>query len=616
MESAPVSLRIDTSLSTGGLGAPNSPLESPSALFAGRQRARSLSQTLLPQLRLSIDKSSSGRQSDAGPERPTMSLGMEKARNESRKLLSHILAQLEERSVPPPLLEGSDSRTARSRKGIAAVVRSLSGKGKAADAKQANTNGNDDSDEDYDPNNRPVFFTDATLKLMGQLRDTLHISLANNWDIFAAGSSEMKPGRQNSFEKRRRKRRLSSQGRSRSRSASPSRYDDEPSQAPELLSQCITILSSVIVEDCRFRVYALNLAKPPYSLQGVTLDVAQILLHMHRDEPRILSRIGFTLMPAFQSFPTSMHARLLQFFEEGVLGGMLENLQKMQGKDPVTSPANEPLDEQPPVVSITVEEAQDEVSHSDRWKRWSKRATGHSQGCQSSSAPEQDITVYYLASLVEPLLSAILENVNLFTDPSPVTHRFHRFFTRLMQEKPDVYLDVLGVIAYHNSKSRYAATSLLLTYWPRSTGHVVISRPLPKVAHIAGPTFPDRRSSITRRTRNAVDHPYAHQFMPWRFALPASSFGMFGEFSSNRCRACSDAVDGFGLLCPFCMCAVHFDCYDYPEGSFFTEYALQSDPNIRKVAVHRFCHVLPSRHGSTTLTVRKEQHVFRMVNTF
>lgn len=268
------------------------------------------------------------------------------------------------------------------------------------------------------------------------------------------------------------------------------------------------------------------------------------------------------------------------------------------------------------MVSITVEEAQDEVSHNDHWTRWSKRAAVQNQGYQSSSAPEQDVSVYHLASLVEPLLSAILENVNLFTDPSPVTHRFHRFFTRLTQDKPDVYLDVLGVIAYHNPKSRYAAISLLSSYWPKSVGHVVVSRPLSKIAHMTGSAFPDRRSSLTRRLQSALDHPYAHQFMPWRFSRPPSSFGLFGDFAPNRCKACSDTIDGFGLLCPFCTCAVHFDCYDYPDGSFFTEYSLQSDSDIQKVAVHRFCHVLPSRYGSGTLTVRKEQHVFRMVNTF
>lgn len=223
--------------------------------------------------------------------------------------------------------------------------------------------------------------------------------------------------------------------------------------------------------------------------------------------------------------------------------------------------------------------------------------------------------MYYLSSLVEPLLSVVLENVDLFSEATPVTQRFHRLFIRLTKQKPDVYLDVLGVIAYHNPRSRQAAVSLLASYWPKSVGHVVVSRPLSQLASISEARRPDRRSSITRRGQHAHDHPYAHQFIPWRFVRPLAPI-FFDNFAPNHCRACSEAIEGFGLLCPFCMCAVHFDCYDYPEGSFFTEYSLKSDPDIQKVAVHRFCHVLPNRHGNRALSIRKEQHLFRMVNTF
>lgn len=110
-------------------------------------------------------------------------------------------------------------------------------------------------------------------------------------------------------------------------------------QAPELVSQCLSILYSVVLEDCRFKVYAPSLLKPPHALQGVTLDVAQILIHLHREEPRILSQIGFAVVPAFQTFPPSMHLRLLSFFDDGVLGGMLAGLQKLQGTDTLLSPA-------------------------------------------------------------------------------------------------------------------------------------------------------------------------------------------------------------------------------------------------------------------------------------
>ena len=110
-------------------------------------------------------------------------------------------------------------------------------------------------------------------------------------------------------------------------------------QAPELLSQCLSILHSVVLEDCRYRTYGASLLKPPYTLQATTLDVAQILIHLHREEPRILSQIGFAVIPAFQTFDPAMHHRLLVFFDDGVLGGMLASLQKLQGAEQLLSPA-------------------------------------------------------------------------------------------------------------------------------------------------------------------------------------------------------------------------------------------------------------------------------------
>ena len=69
-------------------------------------------------------------------------------------------------------------------------------------------------------------------------------------------------------------------------------------------------------------------------------------------------------------------------------------------------------------------------------------------------------------------------------------------------------------------------------------------------------------------------------------------------------------------MCPLCLCMVHFNCYDYPDGSFFTQYSVAADPSMQKIAVHRFCHVLPQRHATGPEVVHKAQHAFRPVNLF
>lgn len=133
------------------------------------------------------------------------------------------------------------------------------------------------------------------------------------------------------------RRRSLSVGRSRSRS--PSGDSEGVVRAPELLSQCISILASIITEDCRFKVASPRPSRPPNSLQFVVLDVARFLLHTHRHDPRVISQIGFALLPAFLTFSPEMHTRLLGFFDDSVLGSLLADLRSLQGTRQLSSPS-------------------------------------------------------------------------------------------------------------------------------------------------------------------------------------------------------------------------------------------------------------------------------------
>lgn len=115
----------------------------------------------------------------------------------------------------------------------------------------------------------------------------------------------------------------------RSRSPSPGR--GKQVQAPELLSLSISILASVVLEDCRYKISSPRPSRPPNALQALSLDTAQYLLHAHRHDPQIISRIGFAMIPAFSTFQPEMHTRLLAFFEDGVIRGILRDLSQIQG---------------------------------------------------------------------------------------------------------------------------------------------------------------------------------------------------------------------------------------------------------------------------------------------
>ncbi|KAF9246494.1 hypothetical protein BU15DRAFT_40292 [Melanogaster broomeanus] len=64
------------------------------------------------------------------------------------------------------------------------------------------------------------------------------------------------------------------------------------------------------------------------------------------------------------------------------------------------------------------------------------------------------------------------------------------------------------------------------------------------------------------------------------------------------------------------MCAVHFDCYDYPDGNHLFEYGIVADSETRKVGVHRYCLVPPEGRGLEVYKIERAGHSFCLVNVF
>ena len=260
----------------------------------------------------------------------------------------------------------------------------------------------------------------------------------------------------------------------------------------------------------------------------------------------------------------------------------------------------------PPVVSIQIQAAQE-----DGIPELSKDVTTlqpSGPNLLSTGAPRQSPFIYYFASIITPLLAAVLETIELvptYGTRLQALHRLYQLLNTVLNSKADSYLNVLEVIAYHTPKARHAAITVLATFWPKALGHVVVSKPLPiaSYAHLAG-------TGSKREWLN--DHPYTHQFVPWRFSTGSET----KENEAHDCRCCSHSVSGFALLCPFCMSAVHLDCYDYQDGSHMFQYTMANDPNMQKIAVHRFSYVLSSRRDAEPSIVSSQRHSFRLVNLF
>ncbi|KAF8163325.1 hypothetical protein B0H34DRAFT_805778 [Crassisporium funariophilum] len=536
----------------------------------------------------------------------------QRARNESRKLLSHVLLQLANRSKPPSILEMVTNVTNDMNEGgfskIAESLREAVKLGIRHESRPEKRTGTFQDDTE-DQINR-AFSTDDTLELMMQLKDVLTMSVSQGWEIFGdgpllrEGTSDADSKLASSF---RRSRNSFRAGGKRSRSSSPSKGQV---QVPELLSLCVSILASVVSEDCRYQVAIPRPSRPPNALQVLTLNIAQFLIHAHRHDPRVISQIAFAMIPAFSTFDSQMHSRLLSFFESSVVRIVLQNLETIQGfpmKRLETQACNDdPFDSispPNPIVSIQIDEVRLESETSSPRREIPVVSTPISGGIQSTNDPHQSPHIYHLAFIIPPLLSAILDSIENIQDSnqdSEVYSRFDSLLRSIAISKVDSFNDMLEIVAYRNPKSRRLAIASLATLWPKAVGHAIVSSPF-----TLSTPHPAQYSETFK-------HPYAHQFVPWHFENRRVHFN---HVAHDDCRSCMKPIHDFGLLCPLCMCAVHFDCYDYPEGNYQVQYSMESDTHVRRIAMYRFSDLQSNGEASHSI-VSKNDHHFKPVNWF
>ena len=221
-------------------------------------------------------------------------------------------------------------------------------------------------------------------------------------------------------------------------------------------------------------------------------------------------------------------------------------------------------------------------------------------GIQSSNHPHQSPHIYYLAFLIPPLLSIILDSLETNPDSdeySQIVRRLNSLLATISASKIDAYNDLLEIIAYHGPKSRRLAISFVAKFWPKAAGHTSISSPL------CSPLQPHIQLS---------KHSHTHQFVPWHFNSNEARLHP-NVMSHMDCRSCTNPIRGFALICPLCKCAVHFECYDYPEGNYQFEYSMAADPVVQRLAMFRFSDLGTDKPLHTAIS---GGHDFRPANWF
>ncbi|KAG8877254.1 hypothetical protein FRB97_003555 [Tulasnella sp. 331] len=538
--------------------------------------------------------------------------------NEFRKVIGILLNNLHKRKRPPPIYDDLRTPTERrdpSKVGVALdAIKGAVRLGRKAPRSDVQSSMMEDPDSEDDAKDDDSYSTDATVESLSQLRDVLILAERLGWNIMSGPGVTVEDEAPSPRTKVKRRR----QGLLRSESK-----ENRRSKNTDTLEECIELLAEIISEDCRFRVRTVRPARPPNALQSVCLDFAQCLITNQIHNPANLMRIGIAIIPAFVSFEKELHSRLLRFFEESVLRGMLEGLMTARGttKGSLTSLATQPLMSRAAAAGVPVLRI-DEPKENGRveeagWAPWTLPGRP-SRTVVSTSAPSQDLHIYQLSAPIGPLLCAVLENIAWTSVRMDTNYRLHRLVELIANAKPDAYLDLLEIIAYHTREVRYTALSILGSFWPSAIGHAFVGKALPIVSY--------ERDIALRSGKSSLDEcAYSHQFLLWIFpAVDAGSeeshrppkSSSAGSAHQRICDACSQWLEGFGLLCTGCMSTVHTQCYDDPQGQYFIPYPLIDDSSKQRVAVPKFSRILPHRRVQRLDGAIVLGHRFHRVNVF
>jgi len=168
-------LLMNSPVKTGGLP----PIDTSFTLIVNDELLEGEDGTLpaSPTTRLSLSPSLVSSPSIPPPLRPRTNI---RARNEARKLLSHVLHQLAKRRKPVSVVEAfvnsTNDHQARSFGLLSAAVKGIKSETKPEWISQLQ--------EDSDDEQLEIFSTDDTIDLVMQLEDVLAISVSRGWQIF------------------------------------------------------------------------------------------------------------------------------------------------------------------------------------------------------------------------------------------------------------------------------------------------------------------------------------------------------------------------------------------------------------------------------------------------
>ncbi|CAG8469401.1 8345_t:CDS:10, partial [Diversispora eburnea] len=429
----------------------------------------------------------------------------------------------------------------QTRKLITKILRELKKRKKPPSPFNAYVVRTDNSFENDIHNPQNIFNTDETCDLLSQLKDVLVVC-----NIQGIKFAEKTPTPSESPNISR------DASPNQSRSTSPLRKNRNKKKSNSgILYKILEVFYDIVQNDCRYKVHNPRPLRPPNALHLIVLDVAHLLINQNSSSPSWLYEIGMTMIPGFNCFIA------IEIHWPDSDGSSLTDM----------------------------ELSEDELIKYGNKRKGNKNS---SKRLSISYTGEFDIDAYYVDSLFTPLLFSIIQFIRIENSSLETLHQMHKTLGIMIQRKPDLYLDIIEIIALGDSNCRKLAINILFHFWENSTGHPAIGESLPTINYFTDLKIKekekDNHSSIIMIDKH-------EQFLPTD--IP------------NACVQCFKSIIGFGIR---------------------SEYSL-IESGVHKLSTPRYCNV---KHGPRELISINQNvdsklpiiskfianHKFRFINLF
>ncbi|KAI8993719.1 hypothetical protein BDB01DRAFT_716190 [Pilobolus umbonatus] len=471
---------------------------------------------------------------------------------------------------------------------------------------------------------------------------------------------------------------------------------------PDLI-KILQILSDLIMNDSRYKSANPKPTRPPYIMQTTLIDIAYILVQIAKD-PADLYQVGTVYLPGFEAFPKeALVGKLMSFYVDALLPKLMKckeeskpKIPEMKAAQPSVSTRASKKNPNTPTINIHSPEPEEtnnpaKVSNLTIDTSYFPADVNSQYLAYSPTSPNVNTTTNtksndtFAYALFTPLLYFMIQYLDPYLTSAPKAsgtdtlshtltqqassiHNFHRGLSYMMTCKPDLYLDILDVISNSTSDVKLRACQILFHYYFMSVGHVIVTRPLPKLGvkeelvALEDYRYQEEREERKQYGRfgsndtsgkfpkidildnDPIDNH--HIWYPHMFPNSQKKQSDTTEYHLNTtnarpiivqsgindadCIKCHTSIKGYGLRCYQCKGNSHYNCSNSSGLSEDRVMIYHKPGGIQRMVLPHFCVISPQprfvdvvEKGIAGWTMKSNAakvgllgHSFQLVNSF